>query len=152
MSEASDPLLDVPAPPERVCAVCGYTLEHMETLGYVHLGPVAEMHDHVAVPVDPADVSWSPDKICDFCSQMPAPWVIIADDFIVRTGGFAAMRMQGNWYACPPCAELVHRRQWAILIDRVVGLHPHIPRRGLQVTYTQLERHMKGIAVEPAND
>lgn len=142
-----EPLRDSSTPPERVCAVCAYTLEYLEGVGYLHLGPVAAMHDHLPVPVDPAEVSWAPDKICDFCSQIPGTWVILVDDFIVRTGAVLAGKMAGNWYACPACVELVYRRRWAQLIDRVVDRQPRVSRRTLRDTYAQLERHMKGVAL-----
>jgi hypothetical protein len=138
-------------PPERLCAVCGFTLDHIEGGGYLHLAQVKQMADHVPVPVDPAEVSWPAEVLCDFCTGVPAPWEILTDDFVIR-GELLSAAMRGEWMACPACADLIRRKRWTELINRVHDVMPHIPRRVLRETYAQLDRYMTGFALRPANE
>jgi hypothetical protein len=146
-----DPLLDRPEPAVRVCAVCGFTLDHVEGGGYVHLAQVAQMANHIPVPVDPAEVSWAPNMLCDFCTGQPAPWVVVTEDFVVR-GPVLAGAMRGNWMACPTCVDLVRRRRWTELISRVHAAVPHVPRKTLRKIYAELDLHMTGFELRPANE
>jgi hypothetical protein len=147
-----DPLLNKPAPPERVCAVCGFTLDHLEGGGYFHAAQVAAMAGHIPVPVDPAEVTWSANKLCDFCTGVPAPWIILTDDDFIIRGGIMAAALRGDWYACPTCIDLVRRKRWTELVNRVHAKMSHIPRRTLRETYSALETHVIGFALAPADE
>ncbi len=142
-------------PAARVCAVCGYVLEHIGSRDgshvdeYVHLRSGA--NDHVIVPVKPSDIEYN--KRCDFCDVLldDPPWVVIADDFIYTapagqqwSPNLPVPRSRGNWAACAECGPLVRDHKWmtlAIRRKRQPTVTPAMMPALIQM-YRDLQEHM----------
>jgi hypothetical protein len=106
----------------QVCAVCGYPLARHTTsegefLGWRH-GP-GDVADHIAVPVSARDIDFK--QKCDFCSEEPVVWEIVAKSFemLPETSVTPAQMSLGGWGACSDCGDLIRTDKWSALISRV---------------------------------
>lgn len=141
----------------KLCAVCHQVLDRLGTpfggTQWIHSLEIVGKSDHVAVPVDYADV---PVKcMCDFCfDEVPTGkiWTVVATDFKVPVIGSMS---DGGWAACSDCAQIADRRAWSEMVERYLAKKgdqgPEV-RQWLGMLYAELEKHMTEVRPWRAGD
>jgi len=132
----------------KACAVCGMILDRTATGAWIHTTEYVGKGDHVAIPVDYADIQIR--VMCDFCfREVPrvGVWTVPTSDFMAPMGLSMSV---GHWAACKPCADLAGRRDWAAMVDRhfdsptTTTPDESLYRDWMLDLYATLERYMIG--------
>ncbi len=134
----------------KICAVCGYRLEHssnpdvFDGSEWGHFDP--DRQDHLVVPVNAAEMMSAINDRCDFCGRddVEVSTAVLADDFVV-----GPIRSRGPWAACEECAEIVRRRHWSRLVSHVKKVGAGRTRAAsaatLRAAFDTLSVHTHGI-------
>lgn len=120
----------MPEQPLMVCAVCGRVLDEFVLDGvgrYMHTLKDQRREDHPAVPVLASEIVHFNAR-CDFCGDdvsQAEVWTVPSRDFFraAQVAGEPPTVSQGDWAACPVCAELICAGDWNGVIARVARTH-----------------------------
>lgn len=160
-----------PAP--KICATCGGPLDFLEERDepegrYVHAREEFGQRTHVVLPVDPSEVSEISNR-CDFCfADGTMNWSVITHPFktehiVINDSGRPESYVQNYssiWAACDDCADLIRRRRYSALVNRVLDAYQQrekftggpartILKSSLKHLYALVEIHF--VAVRPAS-
>lgn len=113
----------------KVCAACLVPLDYIANGDgsggrYAHMFEEFGKRTHVAVPVDPDEVT-DIAPFCDFChSKEGVNWTVVTHPFTINMV-LPDQEVQQNysalWAACEQCATLVRRRRFKALVTRVAN-------------------------------
>lgn len=107
---------------DMACAVCGHVLNRYSGSfgeGWVHALDADKDHPAIAVP----EGSIRTMRLCDFCTEPNAGWVLPVEDFTIDPGleALPAHTSVGDWQCCAGCAALLERGDWNGLARRALA-------------------------------
>lgn len=131
--------------PHTACAVCGHVLNlHSSAFGDNWIHAQEEDKDHPAVPVSVESIRTI--RLCDFCLEPGAAWVLPAETYRVGLEGQSV----GDWQCCAGCAAFLEQGDWEGLTRRAFEtVRGRRETEGIELAvfeqmYKQLREHITG--------